>query len=167
MLISVRGETTFHEVPDAPPAVSLVARGSAAPSASSADTGAGSASPQVTIAPSAPSHDTAPIFSSGPALPQSGAAPQLVSVSSVVTELQGPASSLRGADLPSSGGGGEIARGGESLAPMSLALADASDDGWFVVPSAANEYGQAYAAANDGFAWDVAAGEFSVDFFFV
>jgi hypothetical protein len=50
---------------------------------------------------------------------------------------------------------------------MSLAWADSSDNGWFVVPSAANEYGPAYAAANDGFAWDTAAGEFTVDFFFV
>jgi hypothetical protein len=66
----------------------------------------------------------------------------------------------------SAGGGSEIGRDGESLAPMSLAWAD-SDNGWFIVPSAANEYGQAYAAANDGFAWDVAAGEFAVDFFFV
>jgi hypothetical protein len=103
--------------------------------------------------PSFASHDSTPIVS--------------IPVSSVVTDLQGSTSSLRGADSPSSGGGGEIARGGESLAPLSLAWADPSDNGWFVVPSAANEYGEAYAAADDGFAFDVAAGEFAVDFFFV
>jgi hypothetical protein len=164
MLVLFRGHTTYTEVPDAPPAVSLVGRGSAPPSASSAD--AGSGSPQVTVTPSVPSHDTAPIFSSGPATPQSGAVPVFLPVSSVVTDLQGSASLLRGGESPSSGGG-EIAGGGESLAPLSLAWADSSDDGWFVVPSAANEYGQAYAAASDGFAFDVAAGEFTVDFFFV
>jgi hypothetical protein len=160
MLVLFRGHTTFTEVPDAPAApVSPLARGIAASSTShSDDAGAGSVQ-------FAGANLSTPIFSSAPLLPQSGAAPQLLQVSSVVTELQGPASSLHGADLPSSGGGGEIARGGESLAPLSLAWS--SDDGWFIVPSAANEYGQAYAAANDGFAFDVAAGEFTVDFFFV
>jgi hypothetical protein len=88
-------------------------------------------------------------------------------VASVVADLQGPTSALRGGETPSSGGGGEIARGGESLAPMSLTWADAADHGWFVVPSAANEYGDSYAAAGDGFEWNVAAGEFSADWFFV
>jgi hypothetical protein len=113
--------------------------------------------------------DSAPVLSQAVSLPaflQAGAAPQFVSVASVVTELQGQTSLLHGADSPGSGGG-EIARGGESLAPMSLAWSDSSDNGWFIVPSAANEYGQTYVAANDGFAWDVAAGEFTVDFFFV
>ncbi|MEA2873462.1 MAG: hypothetical protein QOH67_3438 [Hyphomicrobiales bacterium] len=170
MLITVRGETTFHEVPDAPPTgVSLVPRGAAASSTSHGDdAGAGSVQFSVAGVSNAPSHDSTPVFSSAPLLPQSGAAPQFVSVSSVVTDLQGSTSLLRGAESPSSGGGGsEIARDGESLAPMSLAWADSSDNGWFIVPSAANEYGEAYAAAGDGFAWDVAAGEFTVDFFFV
>ncbi len=117
--------------------------------------------------PSFSSHDSTPIFSSAPLLPQSGAAPHFLPVLSAVTDLQGPTFSLRGGESLSSGGGGEIARGGELLAPMSLAWADSSDNGWFIVPSAANEYGEAYAAAGDGFAWDVAAGEFTVDFFFV
>jgi hypothetical protein len=171
MLVLGRGHTHFTEVPDAPPTgVSLIPRGAAASSASqSADAGEGALqlSGATPTAPSFSSHDSTPILSSAPLLLQSGAAPQFVSVASVVTDLQAPASSLRGGESPSSSGGGEIARGGESLAPMSLAWADSSDNGWFVVPSAANEYGQAYAAADDGFAWDVAAGEFTVDFFFV
>jgi hypothetical protein len=156
MLAIGRGMSHFVEVPDAPTGVSLVPRGSAAPSASSAEIS------------SASSHDSTPIFSSAPLLPQSGAAPQSLAVGSVVTDLHGSTSVLRGGESPSfGGGGGEIGRDGESLAPMSLAWADSSDNGWFIVPSAANEYGQAYAAAGDGFAFDVAAGEFAVDFFFV
>jgi len=168
MLVLFRGHTTFTEVPDAPPTGVSLTRGIAASSTSqSADAGGGSLQLSSANVSSVSSHDSTPILSSAPLLPQSSAAPQLLPVASVVTDLQGPTSVLRGADSPSSGGGGEIARGGESLAPMSLAWADSSDDGWFIVPSAANEYGQAYAAADDGFAWDVAAGEFTVDFFFV
>ena len=177
MLGIARGATSFTEVPDAPPTGgSPISRGIATSSTSqSADAGAGtlqlanvSTFSQATIVPSFSSHDSTPVLSSAPLLTQSGAAPQFVSVASVVTDLQAPASAPRGGESPSSGGGGgEIARGGESLAPMALAWADAADDGWFIVPSAANEYGEAYAAADDGFAWDVAAGEFTVDFFFV
>ena len=39
-------------------------------------------------------------------------------------------------------------------------------DGWYIVPSAANEYGQAYAAA-DGFDFNVATGDFASDWAFV
>ena len=42
-----------------------------------------------------------------------------------------------------------------------------ADHGWFIVPSAANEYGDSYAASADGFTWNVAAGEFTADWFFV
>ncbi len=168
MLVLFRGHTTFTEVPDAPPTGVSLTRGIAASSTSqSDDAGAGSLQLSAANLGNASPHDSTPIFSSAPLLPQSGVAPQSASVASVVTDLQGSTSSLRGAEPPSSGGGGEIARGGESLAPMTLAWADSPDDGWFVVPSAANEYGEAYAAADDGFAWDVAAGEFAVDFFFV
>jgi len=160
----------YIEVPDAPAGGSSI-RGIATQGASQgADGSAGSLqlSGTATTMPSFSSHESTPILSSAPLLLQSGAAPQFVSVASVVTDLQGSASALRGGESPSSGGGGgDIARGGESLAPMTLAWADSADDGWFVVPSAANEYGEAYAAADDGFAWDVAAGEFAVDFFFV
>lgn len=165
MLAIGRGMSHFVEVPDAPAGGSSIPRGS-----QGADGSAGSLqlSGTTTTMPSFSSHDSTPILSSAPLLLQSGAAPQIVSVASVVTDLQGSTSSLRGGESPSSGGGGgEIERGGESLAAMTLAWADSADDGWFVVPSAANEYGQAYAAADDGFAWDVAAGEFAVDFFFV
>jgi len=166
MLAIGRGMSHFVEVPDAPAGGSSIPRGS-----QGADSSAGSLqlSGTTTTMPSFSSHDSTSILSSAPLLLQSGAAPQFVSVASVVTDLQGSASSLRGGESPSSGGGGggDIARGGESLGPMTLAWADSADDGWFVVPSAANEYGQAYAAADDGFAWDVAAGEFAVDFFFV
>jgi hypothetical protein len=40
-------------------------------------------------------------------------------------------------------------------------------DGWFVVPSAANEYGQTYAALEGGFEFDVATGSFTSDWFWV
>jgi hypothetical protein len=68
--------------------------------------------------------------------------------------------------MSSGGGGGEIARDGETLAPMSIAITNAADHGWFIVPSAANEYGESF-VAGDGFEWNVAAGEFSGDWFFV
>ena len=173
MLGIARGATTFTEVPDAPSASSGVPRGSAA---SNADAGTASphgattqtvtvASPETASAPSVSFHNPTQGFLSGPALPQLDAPPQLLPVSGVVTELQGSTSVPRGGEAPSFGGS-EIARGGESLATISLASSADSDHGWFIVPSAANEYGQAY-AASDGFTWDVAAGEFAVDFFFV
>jgi len=88
-------------------------------------------------------------------------------VASAVTEIQLPAM-MRG-DLGGSGdsgGGGDIARGSEALASLSLDGPAYADHGWFIVPSAANEYGEGYAAADD-FAFDVAAGEFSADWFWV
>jgi len=88
-------------------------------------------------------------------------------VASAVTEIQLPAV-MRG-DLGGSGdsgGGGDIARGSEALASLSLDGPAYADHGWFIVPSAANEYGESYAAADD-FAFDVAAGEFSADWFWV
>jgi hypothetical protein len=169
MLVLFRGHTTFTEVPDAPPTgVSPIPRGTAASSTSQGADGSsggsvqfssGTFTSQGTLMLSA---DSTPILSSAPLLSQSGAA---LLVSGVVTALQGSTSLLSAG--ASSSGGGEIGRDDGSLAPMSLAWADSSDDGWFVVPSAATEYGQTYVAANDGFAWDAAAGEFTVDFFFV
>jgi hypothetical protein len=40
-------------------------------------------------------------------------------------------------------------------------------DGWFIVPSAANEYGDAVYAAGDGFGFDVATGDFASDWVFI
>lgn len=88
-------------------------------------------------------------------------------VASAVTEIQVPAV-MRG-DLGGSndtGGDGDIARGSDTLASLSLDGPAYADHGWFIVPSAANEYGEGYAATDD-FAFDVAAGEFSADWFWV
>lgn len=70
----------------------------------------------------------------------------------------------------------ELRAGGADASSDSVASSEASnllslnqhflDNGWFVVPSAENEYGPVY-AAGDGFGWDVATGEFSADWFFV
>lgn len=89
---------------------------------------------------------------------------QFTPVASVVTDLQAPSAVVRG-DLGGSPGfgDGDIGRG-ESIAPLALNASDYSDHGWFIVPSASNEYGDAQVAA-DGFAFDVAAGEFAADWF--
>lgn len=64
------------------------------------------------------------------------------------------------------GGGGEIGRDSDGLASLALNGPDYADHGWFIVPSAANEYGEAaYAATAGDFVFDVAAGEFSTDWF--
>jgi len=72
-------------------------------------------------------------------------------------------------DVPGAGsgglGGGEIARDSDGLASLALNSSDYSDHGWFIVPSADNEYGQAAYAAADGFGFDAAAGDFSTDWF--
>jgi hypothetical protein len=166
-----RGLSEPVEVPDQPTAPTLptgtaVARGGEAPAQTQAasDHGAGradSASAPVALTtfdatPSAPAtlsfaHTEAPV--------------QFLTVASAVTEIHVPAM-MRG-DLGGStdaSGGGEIARGSDTLASLELDGAAYADHGWFVVPSASNEYGPAYAAA-DGFAFDVAAGEFSSDWF--
>src|ERR1051325_7983942 len=129
MLVLFRGQTTFTEVPDGATGFSPTLRGIGAPSTShttEANEGTSQLSAanvstvsQAVVTPSAASHDSTPILSSALQLPQSGVPLLLSPVASVVTDLQGPASSMRGGDAPSSGGGGEIARGGESLAPMS------------------------------------------------
>ena len=88
-------------------------------------------------------------------------------VASAVTEIQVPAV-MRG-DLGGSndtGGDGDIARGSDTLASLSLDGPAYADHGWFIVPSEAHEYGEGYAATDD-FAFDAAAGEFSADWFWV
>jgi len=51
----------------------------------------------------------------------------------------------------------------------SVTIAALPSDGWFVVPSASNEYGDTQVAAGDGFSFDVATGEFTAaaDWFIV
>src|SRR5687768_1072299 len=162
MLVLGRGHTTFTEVPDVPtpptpPAVSLVGRGSEAPAAPSADVSHAPQAITTSVTPSFTATDTTPVFSpgttpvfsAGPALSQSGAPLLLSPVASVVTDIQTPTSLARGADAPTSGGGdGEVGRGGDSIAPMLVAMADYADNGWFIVPSAANEYGESYASGD-------------------
>ena len=63
-------------------------------------------------------------------------------------------------------GTGDVARVVEALASLALDGPGYADHGWFIVPSASNEYGPAYAVADD-FSFDVAAGEFSSDWFWV
>jgi len=87
-------------------------------------------------------------------------------VASAVVDIQMPA--MARGDLGGSGdasGSGEIARGSDALASLSLDGPAYADHGWFIVPSSSNEYGPAYAAATDDFTFDVAAGEFSSDWF--
>jgi len=92
---------------------------------------------------------------------------QLVSVASAVTDIQAPATMRgEGGGLGDSAGG-EVARGADTLASLAVDGPDYADHGWLIVPSTTNEYGPAYAAAADGFSFDVAAGEFSSDWFWV
>ncbi|MEJ0077166.1 MAG: hypothetical protein WDO17_17325 [Alphaproteobacteria bacterium] len=100
----------------------------------------------------------------------SGASPQMMSVASVVTEGPGLAVERGGGALPSGGDGGgtgEIGRDGDHFASLSIDSAAYADHGWFVVPSASNEYGDAISVAGDGFSFDVAAGEFTSDWVFI
>lgn len=101
----------------------------------------------------------------------SDALPQFTSVPSVVTDLQGPAVGTHSGDLGSLSGFSDsyVARG-ESIAPLALNASDFTDHGWFIVPSASAEYGDAHvdmAAATDGFAFDMATGDFTSDWFLV
>jgi hypothetical protein len=104
--------------------------------------------PMVTVSDGAPAH--------------SEGAVQPAPVASALADI----SAVHG-DVAGSGGvgGGEIARDSEGLASLALNSPDYSDHGWFIVPSADNEYGQAAYAAADGFAFDLAAGEFGTDWF--
>jgi len=108
-------------------------------------------------------HDTMPVL-------LSGGSPQLVSVASVVSE--GPALTIERGGIASTSGGdgggsGEIGRDGDHFASLSIDSAAYADYGWFIVPSASNEYGDAVATAGDGFSFDVAAGAFTGDWVFI
>jgi len=91
------------------------------------------------------------------------ALPSFAPVPSVVTDLQSPGV-VRG-DVGGSPGYGDIGRGLD-IAPLALNASDYADHGWFIVPSAGNEYGDVH-VASDGFTFDVAAGEFTADWFLV
>lgn len=101
--------------------------------------------------------------------PAGASPPSLASVSvpvaSAITEVPSTTIARSGLGESSEAGGGGIARGSDMLASLALDGPGYEDHGWFIVPSASNEYGSAYAAAGD-FAFDVAAGEFSAEWFF-
>lgn len=114
------------------------------------------------------------------ALPQANSAPHVVAAlevpsASQVTSSAQPVSGAvamahnigQFAALTVSAPVGALAFSTSSAADFDSGALHASlPDGWFIVPSAGNEYGQAY-VAGDGLVWDVAAGEFSADWFFV
>jgi hypothetical protein len=104
-----------------------------------------------------------PMLTGSDGSPHSEGQAQSAPVASAVTGVP----SMAYGDGAGSGGagGGEIARDADGLASLALNGPDYADHGWFIVPSASNEYGEAaYAAAGD-FAFDMAAGEFSADWF--
>jgi hypothetical protein len=161
----LRGATEFREFPDQPttptsPVGTFSTRGAEAPAGTQGASDHGTPDlgivrvDAVTFPVTQTGSDGAP-HSEGPA--------QSASVASAVTSA--PAVG-RGDVAGSDGvGGGEIGHDADGLASLALNGPDYADHGWFIVPSAANEYGEAaYAAAGD-FAFDVAAGEFSADWF--
>lgn len=176
MKVLARGSSEIVEVPDQPATPTLtgapIARGPEAPAASTQ------------VAQVTPDHGTARTDSiSAPAITTFDATPSapttlsfahattpmlLAAVASAVTDIQLPAMTRgdAGGSSDASGGSGELARGAETLASLSLDGPAYADHGWFIVPSASNEYGGGYAAA-DEFTFDVAAGEFASDWFWV
>jgi hypothetical protein len=100
----------------------------------------------------------------GAAPAQSGAPAQFVPVASAIADLPQPAVAHSDMTDASSAGGGEVGRGSD-LASLDSNASSYADHGWFIVPSADNEYGQATYAAADDYGWSVAAGEFSADWF--
>jgi len=190
-----RGQSTFTEVPDQPPATSTpVLRSDASATTAPAVSDhvdsqartdhvssllASDFFPSMNAAHDAPmaitAADTQPVFTNAGAPIQwfahNDLLPQFAPVASVVTDLSGMV--MRGADLGDSGGfgdgGGSVFRGGDTLASLALDSSGYADHGWLIVPSASNEYGDAHVdmAAVDGFAFDMAAGEFTSDWFLV
>jgi hypothetical protein len=169
--VLLRGQSEFIDVPDQPvaptlPAGAPVARGPEAPAHTPVTsnlgiTGADATSAPVILTTSGATSPAPPTVS----FAHTDASAQFLAVASAVTDVQLSARGDLGG-LADAGGEGEITRGSDTLASLSLDGPAYADHGWFVVPSAANEYGEAYAAADD-FAFDVAAGEFSSDWFWV
>lgn len=194
MQVLFRGQSTFTEVPDhQPPATSTPVLRSESPATqvtpdhidTQARTDHASSvlasdffpsmnathDAQTAMAPV----DTQPVFTNAGSPIQwfahSDSLPQFLPVASVVTDVSGTV--VRGADLGDSGGfgdgGGSVFRGGDTLASLALDSSGYADHGWLIVPSASNEYGDTHVdmAAVDGFAFDMAAGEFTSDWFLV
>lgn len=93
-------------------------------------------------------------------------------IPSVVIEL--PAGTLvHAGPLGDSGGlgdgGASVFRGGDTIASLTIDTSGYADHGWFIVPSASAEYGDAHfdVAGADGFVFHIAAGEFTTDWFLV
>ncbi|TMI99114.1 MAG: hypothetical protein E6G97_23420 [Alphaproteobacteria bacterium] len=188
MLVQFRGQPGPTEVPDSPSSPTggpSVPRGdTAAHTEATSDAGASStargaldlhAIDNVGISPADWFVPAGPMFSAAAA--PSASAPfnftdffhgdtMLFSpVAGVVTDLAAPAVFHDGgATLGGGSDSGGVFRGGDTLAALPFNLSDFADNGWHIVPSAANEYG---AHVADGFAWDVAAGEFAADWFVV
>jgi hypothetical protein len=170
VLVAIRGQSALVEVPNqSAPASPPVTRDSSAPS--DTHTTPDHTTPDVstmrvesTTAPQALTISDAVAGALNiPALSHFDSPVQIVPVASVVADVQSPLA-VRGDAGGSSGfGDGDLARGSD-IAPLALNLSDYADHGWFVVPSASNEYGDVHVAA-DGFVFDVAAGEFAGDWF--
>ena len=172
MQVLFRGHSTFTTLPDDTPpgsqapvfraddASTVVSHGAEAPVLLSAAGPSASAS----MPASMPTlQDTTPVL-------LSSSSPQMVSVTSVVTD--GPALTIeRGGVAPTSGGDGggtgEVARDGDHFASLSIDSTAYADHGWFIVPSASNEFGDGLYAAGDGFSFDVATGDFASDWVFI
>lgn len=171
MKVFIRGHAEPVEadqpVPPASP-FSLVVTTTPIPRAGATADTPGTSDHSIARADSTGTPATLPALDATPSVPSTVpfAPVQLLAVASVVTDVQ--LSPMTRGDLGglSDTGGGEIARGAETLASLGLDGPSYADHGWFIVPSASNEYGSAYAAADD-FAFDLAAGEFSADWFWV
>jgi hypothetical protein len=164
MLELGRGQTTFTEVPDGPPPGPFTLFVTGLGDAATPNLHSGGAPALMSASTSMPMlQDTTPVV-------LSGGSPQMMSVASVVTEGPGLAVERGGGTLPSGGDGGgtgEIGRDGETFASLSIDSSAYADHGWFIVPSASNEYGDAISVAGDGFSFDVAIGGFASDWVFV
>jgi hypothetical protein len=169
-----RGHTEFTEVPDQPTVPTLtgapIARGPEAPAGTQVaqvTPDHGTARADSTSAPAILTFDATPSMPTTLSFAHANTPMLLAAVASAVTDIQLPAMSRGDAGASSdTSGGGELARGAETLVSLSLDGPAYADHGWFIVPSASNEYGEGYAAA-DEFAFDIAAGEFASDWFWV
>src|ERR1043165_9176718 len=195
MLAWLRGQSTPIEVPDqpasTPAATTPVLRSDAPVTSTQATTDHAGTDTTVdhstglTITYSSPdsfppfnpiTHDaqstiTVDTHAAGATIVNSPAAP----VPSVVTDISAPlAPAARGGDfLGDSGGsgdaGGSVFRGGDTLASLAIDSSGYGAHGWVLGPSASAEYGDAHfdVAGADGFEFNVAAGEFTSDWFLV
>ena len=171
MLVLGRGHTTYTEVPDSPAGSPTITRSSTA-----VDTPAASdhTTPDLNIARAELFVPALPLTTSdgatgAPSIPWFAhfeSPVQSAPVASVVTDLYSAAVTRGDLSGPSGLGDGDIIGRGSDLGPLGVNVANYSDHGWFIVPSASNEYGDTQ-VAGDGFVFDVAAGEFTADWFFV